>query len=691
MAFSRFSSKTSLLAAVLGPAFIVAACGGDDGGATPPDTTSADAGVDATEPPAPDTGDASVPPVDRCANLDCDDGNVCTLDRCDANTGCVHEPRDGAVTFDPATANFVTTNGAVTPQPFKALQGGVDVTQCVGWSLEDEASIGTLNGAVFTPHGTHGGVATLSAKLGDTTSALPITVTAVVRSNTGNVDAQVQTALDTPSATVDPSLAVLYPEDHTVFPLDVVSPVVQWSGGAASDAYRLRIKSRYFEAVDYLTAAPPSRHEVASAVWQALGRSGQGAESDPVEITLTRSSAGVAYAPAKRTWHVAQGRLGSTLYYRELGSSGNGRLAALRPEAGAATTVTGNGGTCNSCHSVSRDGRKMLSSFDTGTPFDMRLVDLTTTPPTVGPAGLGANVKGTFSAFNPAGDKALVSRDSASSNWSLSIVDLATGVAATNNVLGAACAEPAWSPDGTRVAAICALTGGGWAFDASGGLLRTGTLKADGVSIDTTTDLVPANSGQGRPSYPKFSSDSAFLAYARTTAGSRSTGNGQLWLAAVDGSFNKQLTGISRGNHEYYPSFAPRRAGGYYWLAFTSKRAYGNTTLEAPQIWIAAIKDPPSDADPSRPAFYVRGQVTTAKSYETDFAANACFDAGAACSAGTECCGGTCVVTTPGAKGTCSAQPAGMCVAEGNRCAASADCCGKGRACVDEVCQPTAL
>ena len=150
------------------------------------------------------------------------------------------------------------------------------------------------------------------------------------------------------------------------------------------------------------------------------------------------------------------------------------------------------------------------------------------------------------------------------------------------------------------------------------------------------------NAGQGRPSYPKFSPDSALITYSRTTAGSRSTGNGQLWLAAIDGSFNKPLTAISRGNYEFYPSFAPRRAGGYYWLAFTSKRSYGNTNIDKAQIWMPRSRTRRARLS-SRPAFYLRGQVATAKAYETNFSANACVDDGATCSTGADCCGGTCV------------------------------------------------
>ena len=140
----------------------------------------------------------------------------------------------------------------------------------------------------------------------------------------------------------------------------------------------------------------------------------------------------------------------------------------------------------------------------------------------------------------------------------------------------------------------------------------------------------------------------------------------------------------------YYPTFAPRRAGGYYWITFTSKRNDFMANDDR-HLWVAAIKDPPNEADPSRPAFFVSGQVKDAKSYEPNLAPLACVDDGAVCRWGTDCCSGTCVPTMSGDTGTCGAPPAGACVTGGNRCKATADCCGTKLACIDGVCQSTKL
>lgn len=675
--------RTPLLAFTVASSFAFAACSDDGAGETPPGVEDAGDSPDVLPPPAPDGGY-------DCAALNCDDGNVCTIDACDVSRGCTNTPRDGAVTFEPSPATFAIVDGvAPPPMTFKAFDGDVDVTECVAWSVDD-ASLGTLDGTTFTPNDSFGGETDVHAKLGSSTSTMRLSVFAKMTANTGSLSNEQRTALDAPSSTVDPSVTITYPEKETVFPLDVVAPEIHLATGLATDVYRVQLKSRYFEAIDYIAPANVKpEFQVAEEVWEKLGKSGQGAESDPVTVSITRLSNDVAYAPTQSTWHIAQGRLNVATYFVEISSVGTTSVKSLPLETGSPTTLLGSS-PCSSCHSVSNDGRKLLASYETGNPFPIRLTDLTTSPPTTGPDKLGAAATGTFSAFNPNGTRALVANDAATGTVSLSIYDLNDGSSLAANVLGDKCAEPAWSPDGSRIAAICDLTGGGWAFDSSSGTLRIGTLNADGFTVASSSDAVASTDGTaGRPSYPKFSSDSALVTYARTTAGSRSTGAGTLWLAATDGSFTKQLTVAGRGT-SYYPAFAPRRAGGYHWITFTSKR---NDFIDNGDrhLWVAAIKDPPSEADPSRPAFFVSGQVRTATTYEPNFAPLACADDGAVCRWGTDCCGGTCVPTMSGAAGTCGAPAAGACVTDGNRCNATTECCGTKLACVDHVCQSTKL
>ncbi len=615
----------------------------------------------------------------------CDDGDPCTEDSCSA-AGCEHTPRSGRVTVAPATATLVVENGAAASETFAASWEDTDVTSCVSWSL-GASPTAFLEGTTLTATGLAGGPVALTAQLGSESVTTNVAVRLVETRNTGAVSETDVDALDEPSETPDPTLAILYPYDGTVFPLGVRPPKLQFQGGAASDVYKLVVESDFFSYVDYISANPPSRFDLSEAVWQKLGASGQGAKADAVTVTLTRRSAGVTYAPVTQTWRIAQAKLHGEVYYNETSgscSSPTGDVRTIPIGATTATTVTTG---CAACHTVSRDGRNLLASYDVGSPFPFKLTDVRagTTQP------FDTAVRGTFGAFNPAGDKALVSHDNAAGHRKMSIVSVPSGEVLAENVLGAACGEPAWSPDGRHVASICNLTGSGWIFDASNGDLMLGEVAEDGVTVGEGSVFAPQAGGNGRPAYPSFSGDSTLLAYGRTTAGSRSTGNGELWLAALDGSFETQLLNLkSTSTKNFYPSFAPYRAGGYYWMAFTSRRAYGNViTVSAnlPQIWIAAI-DETLEGDPSRPPFYLEGQQTCAGAYRTDFARSACLDEGEVCESGVDCCGGTCLVTAPDDEARCTPQPEDECVAEYNACAEDTDCCGApAMICVDRICQ----
>ena len=143
-----------------------------------------------------------------------------------------------------------------------------------------------------------------------------------------------------------------------------------------------------------------------------------------------------------------------------------------------------------------------------------------------------SDLRGTFSAFNDKGDRIIVSNDDASGvNRLLTIVDANTGGALAGNVMGTGCGEPAWSPDGTKLAAICGLGPGGWIFDSYQGHLATADVAADGFTVSNVQAIVPQGGEPGRSAYPSFAPGSELIAYGRPTQGSRSTGDGTLWLS----------------------------------------------------------------------------------------------------------------------------------------------------------------
>jgi hypothetical protein len=96
--------------------------------------------------------------------------------------------------------------------------------------------------------------------------------------------------------------------------------------------------------------------------------------------------------------------------------------------------------------------------------------------------------------------------------------------------------------------------------------------------------------------------------------------------SGFDGAGHEYLPYPGRDeDYDFYPAISPVPSGGYYWLYFMSRRAYGNVYPGKPfsttnpggteadigtkAIWVSAI-DPcaPAGTDPSHPAFYLPGQ-----------------------------------------------------------------------------------
>jgi hypothetical protein len=241
-----------------------------------------------------------------------------------------------------------------------------------------------------------------------------------------------------------------------------------------------------------------------------------------------------------------------------------------------------------------------------------------------------------------------------------------------------------------KVAGICNLQGMGWVFDANAGDLTVADVGADGFSTSNVKTIVKKAGGTGRPAYPSFSPGSEWIAFGRPTQGSRSTGSGDLWIVKTDGTNLKKLGAASEGEKSFNPVFAPIRAGGYFWVAFISRRDYGNTLVNAnrQQLWITAISDPPTGDDPSHPPFYMRGQESCGKSENAYYALDPCKEIGEGCSSGIDCCGGTCVKGSDGGYVCGDAPEAGQCADDGNACESDADCCGTSSTCVDKFCTP---
>jgi hypothetical protein len=171
-------------------------------------------------------------------------------------------------------------------------------------------------------------------------------------------------------------------------------------------------------------------------------------------------------------------------------------------------------------------------------------------------------------------------------------------------------------------------------------------------------------------------------------------------------------------NVNYEPNVMPLPVGGYYWVVFTSRRAYGNivapgraaTTqpFDVPaqdpwgsnagpsprkKLWVAAIDLNHADAtnlDPSHPAFYLSGQEVESANMRGFAALAPCLADGATCETGSDCCGGFCRQAGNDSSGApileCVAPPMNTCSNIDEPCMTSADCCDISNLCIGGRC-----
>jgi hypothetical protein len=151
----------------------------------------------------------------------------------------------------------------------------------------------------------------------------------------------------------------------------------------------------------------------------------------------------------------------------------------------------------------------------------------------------------------------------------------------------------------------------------------------------------------------------------------------------------------------YEPTVNPIVSGGYAWVVFTSRRAYGNLITKNPwnsaagtntepvakKLWVAAVSlDAEPGADPSFPAFYLPGQEINAGNMRGFWVVDPCKPTGSSCATGDECCDGYCRANSEGEL-VCAPKPEG-CAQELERCEVDEDCCAhdQGIRCINGLC-----
>ena len=620
---------------------------------------------------------------------------------------------DGAVDDAPSFGNDIVSveitpkdpiidvvNGTVPgPTTFTAMgttKANLKVAVTGSWTYDryDVATMDQLGGALKAT-GFVGGV----GKVAFAYKTLKATTTATVRLKLTSDPMMIGPAIKTKfgqATAPDAAMSLVYPYDRTVFPRGLLGPVVQWNGGAAADIYYIRATSPTATFEGWGTVPPPSRYSfpvMPIDVWRKLTDSTSG----NLDISVQRYDGTTAYLPKTQSWTIAPANLAGTIYFWEVN---NGNVVRIQPGATAPQSfiTKPSGATCVACHSVSKNGKRLVASFNGGASpwgtFDANGTSLFTAD-----TSQGATYASGFQAISPDGEFVLWRHWSDSGfgslgHLSLSTYNDATELAQLNPGTGSP-AHPVWSPAGTRVAFSVRTDGNGLDFTQS-------TLWITDINLATKTfsnthKIVDNNGTRPTTTYPAFSADSQWIAFERSTQARSRGGHSEIWLTSVDGSTMMPLDNtngvnvITQTDANYEPTFMPVAVGGYFWLVIVSERTYGNTLTDADpntrhkQLWVTAIDAMPKPGkDPSHPAFWLPGQDIGNQNMRGEWALDPCKTLGQSCQAGYECCDGFCRSGDGGAP-VCVMKPSG-CVSNGDACMVAADCCAANAQCVGGFC-----
>jgi hypothetical protein len=549
----------------------------------------------------------------------------------------------------------------------------------------------------------------------------------VIVDNQGGVDAGTQTQLQG-SGMADPTFKWLYPYDNTVFPRGLLPPTFQFDGTAA-DAMYIHITSAGLDYKGYFTTvASPLRQALSAKSWSAVVEAAEGLP-DQLKVQVTKVSGGQVTGPITESWPVAQGNVRGTIYYETYGSAIGGLVAVMQINPGATAPVKVDLGPpslgCgNICHTASADGSTLVAARGFGLQDPSGSFNLKTSPPTL---INGTPQVYTYGMLTPDGSLSMSAtgyRTWISGGSKLYSTANGTNVPATgwDGVITNA-GVGSFSPDGSEIAFVHEDKDHGHTI-AKMDFEQSNTSFGSLVDLATSTGLV---------TWPSFTADSKWVVYGvQTSAGScPSSGSsgtataapfetdcnakGDLYIVdlasqtphrldSVDGYTAGGTTTYLPSNDpdlDFAPTVLPEAVGGYFWVVFTSHRAYGNTLAsmvgqssgndDQGQLWVAAVDlDPKPGQDPSHPAFYLDGQEQTADNLRGFWVLSPCEAQGQSCTSGDQCCEGFCRPPGDGGPLECVPPPGG-CSNEYEKCTTASDCCQTSDQCINGFCsQPAA-
>lgn len=630
-----------------------------------------------------------------------------------------------SVRIEPANPVITARLGEQPTQAFSAVavydDGTTQPASAPEWSLSSRA-VGDINIATgrFEANGFVGGETVVTVRIPDgtgSTIAATTTLRVQLRAESFAMGLGPEAATlfaDVEAPTDGRSANVVYPLDRVVMPQNIYPANVQWLEGAAGDTYKIELVKPNFTATAYVRhtgAGFTNSYLPETTLWQTF------AQTDPSqngEIRVTRYIASMsrAFSSAPIRVKFAPGAVTGSVYYWTVSL---GRIVRIDDGTAARVNFMPNpplprnpDSNCVGCHTVSPSGRYMAGrlggGFNTGSVFDL------TTDLSANPAPSRFDPRQTdwwFSWWSPDETRLIAARGP--SPTGLGLIDPMTGnpVPAGGSGLPANNAtHPSWSPDGREIAYVSGASD--WGVDYRNSDLSIIPVTGSDAfgpprTIQRGNMLAGRNPAHGAISYPVWSPDSKWIVFAHG-ASARSSGEpAALFLTDREGTQSIRLdnaNGGPTGALSFEPRFSPFDSGGYFWLAFLSRRDYGNSLAgtrgtNREQIWVTAIQRAPTEADgtpgtrwtmdPSNVGYWLPGQDPASRNISAYWAPRPCRPNGERCSVASECCSNDCRPPAGGGPAVCSPPPRTECRMEGQTCSVDADCCD-GLTCFNRAC-----
>lgn len=511
-----------------------------------------------------------------------------------------------ALRVEPDTLNLQTGPGGIDPVQFEAWASFDNdeevLLEAAEWSLSNR-STGTIDASgLFQPSDQNGGITWVTARFDGFEATAEVSLIYQQSLIEGDVD---QRLFANPDVS-HPGLWT-YPADGVNLPRNTPSIEFQWADVGAAAA-RLHFRSAVTDLTVYTTGLSWT---ASSELWPQIVASNAGGTVQvelslavPVADTDTGTGTGTG-APAYEVWvdqvrRIEVNRLDAqgSIFYWSTSTSGIMEI----PYGGTASEylTPATTGHCVGCHTVS-NGR-IAFTYDGGNG-SLGVKNLEDGTDIVSYGGGYGN----FKTFSPDGNYLL-----STLNGALQVFDANSGALLHDVPMPTLLSHVDWSPDGYSVVATAipdaANYGCDWCFTQGNIVLFD--HYGDGTFSEPRT-LYDAPEGYNAY-YPAFSPDGEWIAFNLSTEDSYDDASAELYVMPREGGTPILLSAANQGAGltNSLPRWGPLPDDDVLWLAFSSKRIYGNKTSGNPQLWVAAF-DPArarSGEDPSWSAFWLPGQ-----------------------------------------------------------------------------------